>query len=165
MKNKLSILFIAILPTFLVHPSCKAQPLDNFAGTLTINDTIELGDAPQAVTTKFGQPDNTENWHGEVSGNDYTSYYYNNGAEFDFVDDQLVSFKFTSSSYKIKLGSFELKVGNNISTLSAPFPKSYSKRKPEGTSITLGPADSAAYISVGTSPNGVITEIDLRFIP
>lgn len=165
MKNKLSILFIAtLLSTFFVHVSCKAQPADNFTGTLTINNTVELGDAPQAVTTKFGQPNYTENWHGEVSGNNYTSYHYNNGAVFDFVENQLESFTFTSSTYKLKLGSFELKVGNNISTLSSAFPKSYSIRSSEGTSITLGTGDYQ-YISIGTNSNGVITEIELRFIP
>ncbi len=164
MKNRIPFIILVACFTFLFQASCKAQPADNFSGTLTINDTIELGDAPQAVTTKFGPPDNNEVVFWEMEEVNVTRYYYYNGGEFNFVDNELISFKFTSSTYKLKLGSFELKVGNNISTLSSAFPKSYSIRSPEGTSITLGTGDYQ-YISIGTTSNGVITEIDLRFIP
>lgn len=161
MKNKLSILFIAtLLSTFFVHVSCKAQPADNFTGTLTINDTIELGDTPQAITAKFSQPNDVESVYWEMDEVTATYYKYN-GGEFRFVSNKLESFKFTSSTYKLKLGTFELKVGNNISTLSSAFPKSYSIRSSEGTSITLGTGDYQ-YISIGTNSNGVITEIELR---
>lgn len=164
MKNKLPILFSAILFTFLIHASCKAQHGDNFSGTLTINDTIELRDAPQAVTAKFSQPNDTEVVFWEMKEVNVTRYFYNNGGEFNFVNNELISFKFTSSTYKLKLGTFELKVGNNISTLSSAFPNSYTDRGPKGTAIGLGTGDYQ-YLNIKTNSNDVITEIELRFIP
>lgn len=162
MDNAKTLLFTLLF--VVLHISCKAQQTDNFTGTLKINDTIELGDTPQTVITKFGQPNNTENWYGEVSGNNYISYHYNNGAVFDFVDNQLKSFMFTSSTYKIKLGSFELKVENHINTLASAFPNTYQNRVPDGTDIGLGTGDYQ-YLNIKTNSNGTITEIELRFIP
>lgn len=163
MKNRIPFILLATCFTFLVHASCKAQLADNYAGVLKINDTIELGDAPQAVTAKFGQPDDTEIVLWEMMEKNITRYFYN-GARFDFMDNKLTRFTFTSSTYKLKLGSFELKVGNNISTLASAFPDSYSNRGSEGTAITLGSADSE-YLNIKTNSNGVVTEIQLRFIP
>lgn len=159
---KIKFLFVLILFLLGTYPSV-AQPMDNFTGSVTINDTIELGDTTSDIVAKFDAPNFTENVYWEMDEITVTYYHYT-GAEFHFHEKKLISFKFTTATYSLNLGSFEIKVGNNISSFATPFPKSYTNRSSEGTSITLGPIDSVAYLSIATDLNGIITEIELRFI-
>lgn len=156
-----TLLFTTLL--VLIHLSCKAQLADNFEGTLKINGEIELEHSPETLTAKFGQPDSTETVFWEMIEKNGTTYSYS-GALFDFVYNKLRSFIINSSNFEIHLDSFVLKVGNNINTISTPFPNSYSNRGTQGTAITLGSADYH-YLNIKTNSDGEFTEIELRFIP
>lgn len=164
MNSKIILISITAFFIVLFQATCSAQQADSFAGTIKINGTIELGDSPQDLVSIFGQPDDTETVFLEMKDENIIRYHYNNGARFDFMNNELLRFTFSSSNYLVNLNSFELKVGNNINTISNSFPNSYSNRGADGTAITLGSADYE-YLNIKTNSNGVITEIQLRFIP
>lgn len=139
---------------------------DNFNGEMAINNVIRLNNSSQQVAAAFGSPNQITYGHMEIEEKDLMIYRYSNGGTFYFSGNQLIFFKLTSANYQLYLGVFELKTGNNISSIQNLFPKSYSNRGADGTAITLGPPkDDYRYISIGTNSSGLITEIELRFIP
>ena len=154
---------LTVLVFFLVIMSCKGQSteIDTFNGNLKIINQITFGDTKQAAENAFGQPDDITTEYWEMSEETVTVYHYNNDAALYFGDDGLESFKLTSSNYYLQMGSFKLKVGNNISSLQNPFPKSYSFRNSGGTSIALGTGDHR-FLLIEYNSNNVIINIEER---
>lgn len=154
---------LTLLVFFFVVVSCngQSQDIDIFSGNVKINNQITFGDTKQAAKNVFGQPDNITTQYWEMSEETATIYHYNNGAILKFGDDGLKSFELSSSNYYLQMGTFKLRVGNNINTLQDPFPKSYNYRNSGGTSVGLGTGDYR-FLLIEYNSNNTITNIEER---
>jgi hypothetical protein len=91
-----------------------------------VTGTIVLTGSPTELISAFGKPNKI---YDSEQPDDiiYTVYEYN-GAEFFFNENKLTSVIISNSNFSIQHHATQLKIGNNISTLSGSFPNSYALR-------------------------------------
>jgi len=141
----------------------KAQTLNSIdKDIITINNTIMFNSSTSELITIFDNPSSTSSELWETSEENVEVYHYLN-TNFQFVNNQLKSFKLCSSNYELRLGSTLIKVGNNIDDLQTVLNDSYNNKSNEYMAININLGDSE-FITIQFNPsNHIILSIEHRF--
>ena len=160
----MKIIQIQCIILFALNVACNAQStvIDTFTGDLEINGEIIFNHGSiQELENHVGAPNEISTEHWEMSNQTVTVYSYENGGEFYFAENVLQKIVITSPSYTLTLGSYDLQVGEPISSIQSGFPKSYSYRKSGNTTIALGAGDHH-YLVISYNENNIITILETR---
>ncbi len=98
--------------------------------------TIPLLASPEAVNRAFGAPSSSVPYYGEMDDITYTKSDYD-GLTIYFDNGKTAYLDLAAPAYGLVLNKQVIRVGNNISTLSALFPDSYAARTNEQIFIEL----------------------------
>lgn len=164
MKN---IKILILLIFFFRVQAIKAQDfqIDKFS-TMTLNSVSMNALMPENATSawavirsSFGVP--IKEYDTFIESN--KKHFEYSGAEFIY-DDSLGDFdllvaRITSPNYVFTYDGLQIKVDNNISTLSAKFPLQYGKKKEGRMFVSLTIAD--IWMTIYYDSNNIITKIEL----
>lgn len=122
MKKRI-LIFSLIVITF----SCKAQDNIINSSEATINGISFLGNDNDValVTQHLGQPNTIEDYYFEMDDLMGQEYQYN-GILFHIANNRVEFFEITGSGYSFT--KHNIKVGNNIETLSSIYPLSFADK-------------------------------------
>ena len=165
MKN-LKLLFVVIL--FLVIKIINAQDFEQSKfGAMTLNNiTINelmpenASTAWSSIRAKFGIPKKEY----QTTKESTKKYFEYSGAMFIYDDNlgdfMLLLVEITSPNYVFTYDGLQIKVGNNISTLSGKFPLQYNKKEDGGMYIFDSIVDIC--MAIYYDSNNVITKVKLQ---
>lgn len=143
---------ILILSLITINFGCIAQNNTINSNELTINGINFLWKNINLVPQHFGQPNLIEDYYYEMDDIMSQKYIYY-GIVFYAVDGKIDSFEITKSDYY--LTTHNIKVGDDISILQVPFPKSY--RNKASNSLTIRFLDEDRYLILFFNNNNEIT--------
>lgn len=146
---------ILIFSLLTISYSCKAQDRNTInSNELTINGVNYLGENVSLVTQNLGQPFTIEDYYFEMD--DVMSKKYNyKGILFYIVNNKVNSFEITGNGYSFT--NHNIKVGNNIETLSPIYPLSFTNKRSDSLGLLFDDMDY--YITIFFNTNSQITMI------
>ena len=148
---------ILIFSVIIISYACKAQDNKIISNAMNINGTNFLGNNVSLVIQKFGQPNSIEDYYYEID--DVMSQKYNyNGILFYIVNNEVDSFEITGSNYAFT--SNNIRIGNNINTLQAIYPLSFTNKNSDALSLGINDIDRYIIISYNSN-NNLIDKIAL----
>lgn len=142
------IIFIFIV---LISFNCKSQDIIE-ASKLTINGTKILSQNKTVIIATFGQPSQIITDYSEMDDNDMYVYEYM-GLKVYIINDLVDSFEISSSMYL--LTNYNIKIGDNISSIENIFPNSFKLRNQDYLKLDIKDSDMFLTIEFNSTSNDI----------
>ena len=141
----------------------KAQTLNSVnKNDILINELIVFNFNPSELNEVLGSPSSITSDYWELTEEVVEVYNYSN-AQFQFIENELKSFKLCSSDYSLTARSSIITIGNLINDLQPDFPNSFKNKSNGYMAININSGDFEYILIEYDLSNGSIKSIEHRF--